>query len=100
MFNTKETLWAQAYARFMSRNCNQNGQQKNDNMTRLERSGQISLKRRAKSGEIVISNTDKSTEITISSRESYSAQGIVHTQNDIKATWEDVEESKKVTLCH
>ena len=69
-------------------------------MTRLERSGQTLLKRRAKAGEIVISSTDKSTEITISSRESYSAQGIVHTQNDTKATWDDVEESKKVTLCH
>ena len=69
-------------------------------MTGLERSGQISLKQRAKAGEKVISSTDKSSKITISSRESYSAQGIVHTQNDTKATWDDVEESKKVTLCH
>ena len=70
IFMTKQTLWAQAYANFMTTNCNQKGVQKGDTMTQSERNGQIELKNRAKKGEIVISETDKSTEITISSWES------------------------------
>ena len=69
-------------------------------MTKSERSGQIKLKARTIRGEIVISETDKSTEITISSRESYTQQGQPHIANDVKANWDQVMESKKVTLCH
>ena len=69
-------------------------------MTNSERNGQFKLKARTKKGEIVISKTDKSTELTISSRESYKLQGQPHVQNDIKSNWDEVMESKKVTLCH
>ena len=43
---------------------------------------------------------DKSTKITISSRDSYKTQGKTHIKNDVKSNWDEVNESKNVTLCH
>ena len=99
-FLTKETLWSQSYQRFRIKNCNDKGILKRDPMTKSEIRGKIKLSKRANAGEIVISQSDKSNEITISSQESYKSQGDIHTVNDRLATWKDVEESKKVTLCH
>ena len=84
-----ETLrqeWMQAY----KDHCQEAGKQEMSNLTKDEKEGIESIRKRRKSGELVILPTDKSGRFSVMTTETYLKAGLVHTSKDKEMTSEEV----------
>ena len=60
------------------------------NLTKCERAGLKSLKKRVKAGELVVAQSDKSSRLCVMSRAQYIESGNTHTEKDEKIDWPQV----------
>ena len=82
-------MYLQTWINYLTKNCNQKGDQTYSNLTNQGQKGHLKTNKRQSNGEMIVSNTDKSQHFTVSTPESYSAQGQVHTKSNKVITWKD-----------
>ena len=96
----REVLRDQVFHKFKTQECNEEGFQKENNLTREQMEGKKSLEERAKSGELIFTQTDKSGKNCIISSEVYKKMGDSHASKDQRVTWKEVEESRNEIKGH
>ena len=79
---------------------NKGGKRKFMNLSKTEREGMISLKKRIKDNDIMIIPTDKSGRFSVMTHKQYLDAGRVHTDKDIPIGWDDVRYLKNQTNSH
>ena len=87
--------WLDIIKKYKNNNCKENGDQKIDNLTKQERIGMASIKKRVANNEIVIQISDKCKKLCVSTLEEYKKQGREHTKNCKIVGWEKIRETNK-----
>ena len=70
------------------------------NLTKIEKEGMISLKKRIKDNDIMVIPTDKSGRFSVMNHEQYLEAGKVHTDKDLLIAWDDVRYLKNQVNSH
>ena len=73
--------WKSSYREFTKDRCNKKKEQES-NLTKEEREGLISLKKRIKEGNIIVVPTDKSGRFSVMDLETYTQAGLKHASKD------------------
>ena len=86
-------------AEYKEKNCDSKGYTKS-NLTESEMKGMQELRSKMNNKEIVVSKTDKTGELCVDTIENYSEAVKVHTENDRKVGWEEVQNIEKSMIDH
>ena len=70
------------------------------NITKKEKSGLESLKKRIKEGELIIAQTDKSSRFAALTRDQYLQAGKKHTSKDERVDWKVIKRLQRITNDH
>ena len=73
--------WRECYRKFTQEKCNQKKEQES-NLTKEEKDGLTSLRKRIKEGELIVVPTDKSGRFSIMDLETYTQAGLKHAAKD------------------
>ena len=65
----KEFIYTKTIQKYIDANCNDQGTQKQDNLTKSERRGIAKLRKKQELGQIIITTTDKSGQLCIIARD-------------------------------
>ena len=79
---------------YAEEHCDKEGKQEL-NLTKSQRDGLKSLKKRMKDGELVVIPTDKSGNLAVMSQDTYRRAGMKHTVEDMEVTWDQIKESQR-----
>ena len=82
------------FSYYVSNNCGKGGKQVS-NLSKSQKNGLLSIRKRVKDGEIVIIPTDKSGNLAIMTRDSYLKAGLKHTIKDREVGWDQLKEPQK-----
>ena len=74
--------------------CKEGGKQVDSNLTKEEKEGLESVRKRRKSGELVILPTDKSGRFCVMTLKTYLEAGLVHTAKDKEASQSDIKSNQ------
>ena len=85
--------WREAYRGFIREKCN-NKREQESNLTKEEREGLASLRKRIKEGDVIIVPTDKSGRFSIMDLETYTQAGLKHANKDEVITIDQIRENQ------
>ena len=85
--------WTATYRDFCKENCNQKKEQVS-NLTKKEKEGLESIRKRIKDGQLVIVPTDKSGRFSVMDLDTYMQAGLKHTSKDEKVSIHQIRENQ------
>ena len=89
----------ETYENYREKNTNKKGDQKS-NLTKGEKNGLKSLKKRMTNEEIIVMKTDKSGKFVVTTPENYIKMGEEHTKKDEEVSWDEVREKERIVSQH
>ena len=90
----------ETFENYMKDNCNEEGEQIDNNLTKNDKTGLKFLRKRIKEREVVIKETDKSHKFCVNSWENYIEQGKGHIKNDREVSRVQVERMERRLNLH
>ena len=96
----RSKLWSEAVTKYMSENCNIDGSQKTQQLSKSQIRDKDKLIKRVRKGEIQITASDKGNSIVVMPLQLYHKMVKVHSDKDKLVTWKQLEEAQKSVRSH